>query len=116
MFIEILATVKIFHWNTKSYAQHKATDELYSRLNEHIDSFVEVFLGKDQTRIPKLDANIPLLNYHSNADSFLNRIDKYRDFVMRLDSCITGDTDLQNIRDEILGDINQFRYLLSFDK
>jgi len=40
-FIEILNTIKLYHWKTHSYAEHKATDELYSKLNEHIDSFVQ---------------------------------------------------------------------------
>ena len=33
MFLQMLNTVKLYHWKTTSYAQHKATDELYSKLN-----------------------------------------------------------------------------------
>ena len=43
-FLEMLNTVKLYHWKTHSYAQHKATDELYSKLNENIDTFVEILL------------------------------------------------------------------------
>ena len=46
MFLQMLNTVKLYHWKTTSYSQHKATDELYSNLNENIDSFVEIMLGK----------------------------------------------------------------------
>ena len=28
MFLQMLNTVKLYHWKTSSYAQHKATDEL----------------------------------------------------------------------------------------
>jgi DNA-binding ferritin-like protein len=50
-FLTLLQTVKLYHWKTRSYATHKATDELYSNLNESIDSFVEILLGKFGNRI-----------------------------------------------------------------
>ena len=50
-FLETLNLVKLYHWKTRSYAIHKATDELYTKLNLHIDSFVEVLLGKQGNRI-----------------------------------------------------------------
>ena len=46
IFLNLLNNVKIYHWKTRSYAVHKATDELYEKLNEQIDQFVEVLLGK----------------------------------------------------------------------
>ena len=49
-FLELLMMVKLFHWKTLSYATHKATDELYSKLNEHIDTFIEILLGKTGIR------------------------------------------------------------------
>jgi DNA-binding ferritin-like protein len=117
IFIEMLNMVKLYHWKTHSYAQHKATDELYSRLNEHIDSFVEIMLGKDESRIKMLERRIDLLD-SSNVLEFKNRIYEYRDFLtdMNLYFDQKKDTDLLNVRDEILGDINQFLYLMSFDK
>jgi DNA-binding ferritin-like protein len=44
VFLEMLMMVKLFHWKTTSHNIHKATDELYSKLNENIDSFIEVLL------------------------------------------------------------------------
>jgi hypothetical protein len=43
--------IKLYHWGTLSYATHKATDDLYAKLNVNIDSFVEVMIGKDGKRI-----------------------------------------------------------------
>ena len=54
-FLEMLNTVKLYHWKTRSFAQHKATDELYERLNGHVDKFVEVLLGKDESRIKMVE-------------------------------------------------------------
>ena len=33
--------VKILHWQTTSFAEHKALDGLYGDLSDGIDSFVE---------------------------------------------------------------------------
>ena len=51
IFFEMLLMVKLFHWKTHSYATHKATDELYGKLNEDIDKFIEILLGKTGSRI-----------------------------------------------------------------
>jgi len=117
MFLEMLNIVKLYHWKTRSYAQHKATDELYSRLNEHIDTFVEVLLGKDQSRIQLVEREIKLMDYSDTKD-FQNRVLVYRGFLtdMNIYFDTSRDTDLLNVRDEILGDVNQFLYLMSFDK
>lgn len=117
MFLEMLNIVKLYHWKTRSYAQHKATDELYSRLNEHIDTFVEVLLGKDQSRIQLVEREIKLMDYSDTKD-FQNRVLVYRGFLtdMNIYFDSSRDTDLLNVRDEILGDVNQFLYLMSFDK
>jgi len=117
VFLEMLNIVKLYHWKTRSFAQHKATDELYGNLNEHVDSFVEVLLGKDQSRIHMVERNIELLDASSTKD-FKTRIFEYRSFLTDLNIYFdpSRDSDLLNIRDEILGDINQFLYLMTFDK
>jgi DNA-binding ferritin-like protein len=115
IFFEMLTTVKLYHWKTKSYAQHKATDELYGRLNENIDKFVEVWLGKDESRIKMIEKRLNLLDY-SNTGDFKDKIHKYRDFLTDMNKYFDGkkDTDLLSIRDDILVDINQFLYLMTF--
>lgn len=117
IFIEMLNAVKLYHWKTKSFAQHKATDELYSNLNEHIDTFVEILLGKDESRIRIMEKKIDLLD-SSNTTEFKMRVYEYRDFLIDMTNYLDNksDSDLLNVRDEILGDINQFLYLMTFDK
>lgn len=117
VFLELLNMVKLYHWKTRSFSIHKATDELYERLNEHIDTFVEVLLGKDQSRIHMVEHRIDLLDVNKKSE-FQARIFEYRTFLTELDIFFDKgrDTDLLNIRDEILADINQFLYLMTFDK
>jgi hypothetical protein len=117
MFLELLTMVKLYHWKTKSYAQHKATDELYSKLNENIDTFVEILLGKDESRVKMVEKKLRLLDMATLSD-FKSRIYEYRNFLVKMSTYFHGkkDSDILNVRDEILGDLNQFLYLLTFDK
>jgi len=117
VFLECLNMIKLYHWKTHSYSQHKATDELYSKLNEHIDRFVEVLLGKDESRIKMMEKRIDLVDPNNTKD-FKARIYEYRNFLTDFDIHFDSkkDSDLLNIRDEILSDINQFLYLMTFDK
>ena len=116
IFLEILNIIKLYHWKTRSYAKHQATDELYEKLNKHVDKFIEVLIGKDERRIKMLEKKINLIDPENTID-FKHRIYEYRDFLMNIDNCFNKkkDTDLLNIRDEILADINQFLYLMTFD-
>jgi DNA-binding ferritin-like protein len=115
----MLNTVKLYHWKTHSYAQHKATDELYSKLNENIDTFVETMLGKKGNRVNLIRVkSLPLEDYNSVAE-FKKKVDEYKHFLINMtyDSGlnITDNSDILNIRDEILGNMNQFSYLLTFE-
>jgi DNA-binding ferritin-like protein len=117
VFLELLNMIKLYHWKTRSYSQHKATDELYSRLNENIDKFVEVLLGKDQSRIHDMEKRMVLINI-DNVNDVKGRVLEYRAFLtdMKIYFDEKKDSDLFSIRDDILADVNQFLYLLSFDK
>jgi hypothetical protein len=118
MFLQMLNTVKLYHWKTTSYSQHKATDELYSNLNENIDSFVEIMLGKKGDRVNLTgQKTLPLLDY-TNLSDFKKEVEKYKTFLINMNKDaginITNNSDLLNVRDEILGNLNQFTYLLTF--
>lgn len=114
MFLQMLNTVKLYHWKTSSYAQHKATDELYSNLNSSVDSFVEIMLGKAGNRVNLTGTkSIPLLDY-TDVAGFKREVEMYKDYLIGLQVDGKKDTDLLNVRDEILGHLNQFTYLLTF--
>lgn len=118
VFLEMLLMVKLFHWKTTSYATHKATDDLYTKLNANIDSFIEVLLGKTGVRTDLMsNKNIRLVDL-SSAESLKREVDGFKGYLVSLNDNKTmklmSNTDLYNIRDTILGDLNQFLYLLTF--
>jgi DNA-binding ferritin-like protein len=116
-FLEMLNTIKLFHWKTSSYATHKATDDLHSKLSGSVDTFVEVMLGKHGGRVNLTNVKTIELNDYSSVDSFKSEIKKYKDFLKNMNNLFDAknDSDLLNIRDEMLGELNQFTYLLTFN-
>jgi len=102
-FLAILHVIKLYHWNTKSFSQHKATDELHSKLSELIDSYMEKYMGS-HGRVP-VNTSIPLR--HHTSEEFIREINGFRSMLFQLKST----PDLDNIRDEMIGEVDQFLYL-----
>ena len=106
--------VKILHWQTTSYAEHKTLDGLYGNLSEQIDEFVETFMGKYGRIIAQTNFNLTLENYKNMSPMSLI-LDMENYLINELPTMLDAkkDTDLLNIRDEILGSVNQTKYLLT---
>ena len=103
--------IKVYHWQTKSFARHKATDEFVTELDGLIDSFVEVYMGK--YGLPKVSGSIKLHNFsESAAKSFVSKQTTYLSKVLPRKLKST-DTDLLNIRDEVLALVNKTLYLFT---
>ena len=95
-----------------------ATDDLYSKLNESIDSFIEVLLGKSGQRTNLTDKKSIRLLDLTSPESLKREVEDFKSYLVSLNDNktmkIMSNTDLYNIRDEILGHMNQFLYLLTF--
>ena len=119
-FLEVLNLVKLYHWKTHSYATHKATDELGANLQGTIDTFVEVLLGKRGDRVNLTHKKQIALKDYSSVGEFKRELEAFKSYLVSFDKIpalkTMSNNDLFNIRDEMLGDMNQFLYLLSFNK
>ena len=115
-FMGLLNTVKLYHWKTLSFATHKATDELYEDLNKYVDEFVEVMLGYHGGVRAKLPHTNMKMNDFNTPEQFKHKMDEYKktliSYTQKLDP--VQNSDLLNIRDEILAALNKTAYLLSF--
>jgi len=111
-FLSIQNQIKVFHWQTESYAQHKAFDKTYKQISDLIDTFVEIYMGKYGRSKAKFRYNIELENID---DGYMTMIDSYVDFLIGLNDELdsVNDSDLLNVRDEMLGVFNRLKYLLS---
>jgi len=106
--------VKIYHWQTMSYPRHKATDDLVGKLDDALDKFVEVFVGKYGRPNFRKTASIKIHNFDDkDGPAFLKSATQW--LTKGLPKLLNkDDTDLLNIRDEILADLNQTLYLFTF--
>jgi DNA-binding ferritin-like protein len=114
MFLELLNIIKLYHWKTKSFPEHKNTDELYSSLNEKIDKFVEVLLGRMNTRPQQSIFRINIYNF-SSKEGLKKYILKIKKELIKMNHTFKNEDDLLNLRDEIMADIHKFEYLLTFN-
>jgi DNA-binding ferritin-like protein len=117
-FLQMLNNVKLYHWKTHSFATHKATDDLYAKLNENIDSFVEVLLGKYGDRANLTHVKTIQIRDFSTQEQFKKQMNYYKEYLISLDNHrvmkMMANSDLYNIRDEMLANLNQLLYLLTF--
>jgi hypothetical protein len=120
-FLELLNTIKIYHWSTLSYATHKATDELHDKLSKLVDSFIEIYIG----HCARGKGNgVPVFRFKSeksasiefceckSLEAFCKVLDDNIVHLEGLTERLNGYTDLVNIRDEMVGALAQALYLL----
>lgn len=126
-FLELLNTIKIYHWSTMSYPTHKATDELHGKLSELVDSFIEIYIGhcaRGGAGGAGSGAGVPVFKFKSEKSACIEFCEckSLAEFCKVLDDNIihlegltdklNGYTDLVNIRDEMVGALAQALYLL----
>jgi DNA-binding ferritin-like protein len=115
-FLQTQFQLRILHWQTKGYARHKAFGNTYETLDGLIDSFVEVCMGKhgrftlqEENKTIKADnlAEVSIVDFLQSIKAKL--------IGMSAELSKENDTDLLNIRDEMLASINKLAYLLTLE-
>jgi|LakMenEpi03Aug12_release.lakeMendotaPanAssembly.Ray.scaffolds.fasta_scaffold211628_2 hypothetical protein len=111
-FLVILNQIKIFHWQTRSYAEHKALGEAYESLDGLFDKLIETYYGKYGRPTDQIEYTFKAFTY---KPELATTIKDYRDQLMsELSSVLTEqDLDLLNLKDEIEGQFNHLLYLLT---
>jgi len=104
--------LKLFHFQTKLYGAHKASDTYLEKFSNTMDKFLEIAQG--------IYGKITIKKYMLKGSSHTDEnITKHLDGMINLlryniNDVLENYTDLINIRDELVGDLEQLKYLLSF--
>jgi hypothetical protein len=108
--VQVETQLRFFHWQTKSYARHQAYGKTYDAITDLIDTFVEVLMGK-YGRVPAMHMKI----YNSNEKDINSFIEETIAFLIGFSAMLDpkADTDLLNIRDEMLAEFNKLKYLIT---
>jgi hypothetical protein len=114
-FLHLRDQIKLYHWQTRVYSRHIATDKVLEKLETSIDSYVEIYIGKyGRPRVSGKNATITLQNLtEAGAVRLVNSAIKYLQGPLTKTLKPGVDADLMNIRDEIVGDLNQLLYLFT---
>lgn len=115
-FLEIQSQFKILHWQTKGYARHIAFGNIYQIFDGLIDTYVEIYMGKHGRF--QLQESTKNLNIENLGDlNMIQFIQKTKSFIISLGADLSPetDTDLLNIKDEMLAEVNKLAYLLTLE-
>jgi hypothetical protein len=113
-FLQLRNQIKLYHWQTRVYARHIATDQILEKLDKNIDSFVEIYIGKYGR--PRLTGSNAALTLHNLTEAGASRLIKAGiKYLQGLSKSLRAgtDSDLINIRDEMVADLNQLQYLFT---
>lgn len=115
LFFHMSNTIKLYHWQTTSFSRHKATCDLFNNLQPLIDDFIEVYMGRYDR--PSFSDGFKLHIKELSDDSAAELIQEYIDYLKNeLPKYMkSSDTDLLNIRDDMLSNLNKIQYLFTLN-
>lgn len=113
MLVQIQTQLKFLHWQTTSYSKHKAYGKVYDNLSGLIDDFVEGMMGKYGR--PEFPSEFMIGFQDISSISLQKFIDGSCEFFIGLSDVLnpTTDTDLLNLKDEMLLQFNKLKYLMT---
>jgi len=111
-FFTMKEQIKLYHWQTRVYARHIATDQILEKIDKNTDAFVEIYIGKYGR--PKLSGKNATISFQNLTEAGANRLIKAAiKYLQSLTKSLSSDSDLITIRDEIMSDLSQLQYLFT---
>lgn len=106
--------IKMLHFQTKRYGWHKELDCYLCKFTANFDRFMESAQGRLNMRVAttKIETSIKMLTEETTM-SYLNQ---FTEKVLNgaIESAFGKDKGLSAIRDEMVTDVDQLKYLLTF--
>lgn len=111
--VQIQVQFKFLHWQTFGDAKHRAYGDIYDNLGDNIDMFAEVMMGKYGR--PEFESEFSIMFQDIKTISVQDFLDGITEFLVDMTDQLDSryDTDLLNLRDEMLAEINKLKYLLT---
>ncbi len=103
--------MKMYHFQTKHYGAHKTSDKYLAQFLLDADRFMEVSQGAFgiiETKKMKLEIVM------ESDESIDHHLDKFVKFLKDIEKKIKDYPELLNIRDDLVSNAQQLRYLLTF--
>ena len=110
------AQLKVFHWQTRGFSRHEGFAKIREELEDLMDDFVEQAMGQyGRFKLDDESGKIELVNITDvKPEEMIETV--CNALVQWTDSIDAKDTNLLNIRDEMLGQFQKLKYLLTLNK
>ena len=115
-----MVQIKLLHWQTHSYSEHKALDKLFGSFIDQTDDLLESVMGKyGRPELSKAECNIAIINYSEpqkpdGLPIFMSKL--YKCYAENCKAMFEKDAEIINQIDEILSIIDKINYLLTLKK
>jgi hypothetical protein len=100
----------LLHWQTKSYAEHKATGKLYTYVYEFKDEVMEKLMGYTGRRIKAFKIDSLLDNV--SCENLLSQIEIFSQQLIAW-SCMNKYSDVEGMAQMLSGEVAKTKYLLT---
>ena len=115
-FLTFQNQVRIYHWRTRSYARHVSSGSLYEEIDELIDKFIETLQGKtERIMYDQITVKLFPLQDEEMVELLTNFAVFLEEKVEAYLKKVGNSSDLKNIRDEMVGKVNQTKYLFTLE-
>jgi hypothetical protein len=108
--------MKIYHFQTTSYARHIAIDNFVNLLSNQLDTYLETLQGTAGMKmvIPDTMSDIGLMNMDEKVS--IDMLNAFKNWVLNDLPILSNNfednyKDLQNVQEDILSNINKTLYL-----
>lgn len=103
--------LKMFHFQTTKYSCHKSIDKYLKEYRKKIDKFMESYQGiYGKLETAQIDIKFDTLN----DSNIFEELDAFSSILETFDKHFSN-TGLLSIRDELLTNVNQLKYLFTFN-
>jgi hypothetical protein len=108
---------KFFHWQTHSFSEHESFDNFVNILDDFLDKFVEAYQGKYERLKVLGDGNSgQFISNYESVDGLAYLKALYEVLNVKMVSCLSDqDSDLLNLIDEIVLNLNKLLFLLTLE-
>ena|SRR3989304_1490117 len=111
--LELQNQMKLYHWQTKLYSRHLASDKFLNKAQNIIDNIIESYQGK--YGVINMNENNKDIKLHNiKNDDIIDYLEIFREFLIKDYQKLINkntNTDLLNLRDELLSNLDITIYL-----
>ena len=115
--------IRLYHWNTKIYSRHIASGDLYKKIDDFLDKFVEIYQGKFNggllSGIPFKYDKFDIELYNLSDEGIIECLNDFKNMLSDdLYNWLSNmshytNSDLKNLVDDLMGDVNKTLYLFT---